>query len=161
MARWGSVDFQRLQRLQEKINRLEAAGIEQFNEKAVKLLAQRFLAKVIKRTPVGLYTDGRVGGTLRRGWTAKTPQEAYGGTQSNGAKSYANSLSVTKRGNNYEVVIENVVEYAAYVEFGHRTRNGGFVPGRFFMTISANEVQDEAERLLQRELDKLIGDAFR
>ena len=40
-------------------------------------LAARLLALVIPRTPVGQYprSSGKKGGTLRRGWTARTEQE--------------------------------------------------------------------------------------
>ena len=52
-------------------------------------LAARLLALVIPRTPVGQYPkgSGKKGGTLRRGWTAKTDEEAATGT-SNGALVY-------------------------------------------------------------------------
>ena len=47
-------------------------------EACAKELAARLLAKVIKRTPVGQYPSGsgKVGGTLRRGWTAGKNQNA-------------------------------------------------------------------------------------
>lgn len=164
MTKWGRVDFSQMKRLQKKMEKLERAGLEKFCEDAAKELAARLLAKVIKRTPVGDYDDGKVGGTLRRGWTAKTHREAElsstfgGGT---GAKTFANSLEVTKKGNTYEIMVINPVEYAPYVEFGHRTRNHqGWVPGRFMMTISADEVERQAPQILEKKLNKLLKEAF-
>ena len=164
MARWGKVNFKQLQRLQKRMEKLEKVDFDRFCEAAAKELAARLLAKVIKRTPVGDYDDGTVGGTLRRGWTAQSHREAelastFGG--GSGAKRFADSLVVTKIGNIYEIEVINPVEYAAYVEFGHRTRDHqGWVNGRFMMTISADEVERQAPRILEKKLIKLLGDAF-
>lgn len=77
-----------------------------------KELAGRLLSKVIKRTPVGQYKNGKVGGTLRRGWTAGKKRADF-----------IEAMEVNKKGGVYEIVVKNSVEYASYVEFGHRTRN--------------------------------------
>lgn len=164
MARWGKVNFKQLQKLQKRMQKLEKVQFEKFCEDAAKELAARLLAKVIKRTPVGDYDDGTVGGTLRRGWTANSHREAelssaFGG--GSGAKKFADSMVVKKVGNNYEIEVINPVEYASYVEFGHRTRNHqGWVPGRFMMTISAQEVENLAPKLIEKKLMKLLGEAF-
>lgn len=164
MARWGRVDFRQLQRLAKRMEKLERAGFEKFCEDAAKELAARLLARVIKRTPVGDYDEGTVGGTLRRGWITGSHREAelsatFGGGA--GVKKFAESMTVTKKGNNYEIEVINPVEYASYVEYGHRTRNHqGWVPGRFMMTISADEVERLAPKLLERKLVKLLGEAF-
>lgn len=164
MGKWGNADFKRLIRLQEKMQKLEKAGFDKFCEDAAKEIASRLLAKVIKHTPVGNYDDGKVGGTLRRGWTAKSEREAelsstFGG--GNGVKKYAETLEVIKRGNLYEVWVINPVEYSSYVEYGHRTSNHqGWVKGRFMMTISANEVESQAPTILEKKLAKLLGEAF-
>lgn len=87
------------------------------------------MAKVIKRTPVGQYepSSGKTGGTLRRGWTAKTEEEAMKGAVP-GAKAFVDSLQVTKSGDVYQIEIINPVHYASYVEYGHRTRNHSHPP---------------------------------
>lgn len=141
MARWGRVDFSALKRMQKKMERLERAGFDKFCEDAAKELAARLLAKVIKRTPVGIYGDGRTGGTLRNTWTVDTV--------------------VKKVGNTYQIEVFNPTEYGIYVEFGHRTRDHkGWVNGRFMMTISADEVERAAPAILERKLTKLLKEAF-
>lgn len=141
MGRWGKVNFKQLQQLQKRMQKLEKVDLDKFCEDAAKELAGRLLAKAIKRTPVGQYDDGRVGGTLRRGWTI--------------------DANVVKKGNFYEIEVFNPTEYAMYVEFGHRTRNHqGWVNGRFMMTISADEVERAAPKILEKKLMKLLGDAF-
>lgn len=112
-----------------------------------KELAGRLLSKVIKRTPVGQYKNGKVGGTLRRGWTAGKKRADF-----------IEAMEVNKKGGVYEIVVKNSVEYASYVEFGHRTRNHkGWVPGRFMLTISEQELEGDLERIIQNKLQKFMG----
>ncbi len=169
MARWGSADFRQLQKLRDKLEKLQRADMQRFCVDASRELAARLLALVIPRTPVGKkptlkqlggegakktykvkgssgqsrtmlsregailsqYWDGYMGGTLRRGWTARTEAEAAGGTGRGSASDgvrYAQSLPVTQGGGVYQVTVKNPVQYASYVEFGHRQRPGRYVP---------------------------------
>lgn len=131
-----------------KLKMLNDTQHEQFIQGCVKEIAARLLAKVIKKTPVGEYKDGRVGGTLRRGWT--------GGKSINGAN-YAQNLSVRRKGNLYVIDIINPVEYASYVEYGHRTRNHkGWVKGKFMMTVSVQEVEQMTPQILERRLNNML-----
>ncbi|WP_144511598.1 HK97 gp10 family phage protein [Bacillus sp. FJAT-22090] len=178
MARWGRADFQQLKRMQKKMEKLQNGDYEKFCEQAAKELAARLLAKVIRRTPVGIYDQpvnfttkdgdvvsftpntGMMGGTLRRGWTAKTEGEALSGGNTN-ATAYAESLIVRKTGSTYEIEIINPVNYASYVEFGHRTANhAGWVKGRFMLTISENELDAQAPKILEKKLMKFLGGVF-
>lgn len=154
MAKWGKVDYKQLEKVQKKLEQYEKVYQQEFFEAAAKELAARLLAKVIKRTPVGQYPGikGKTGGTLRRGWT--------GGNRSS-AQAYANDLKVTRNGNMYQIEIINPVMYAMYVEYGHRTRDHlGWVPGRFMMTISAQEIQEAAPSILEKKLEKYLIDTF-
>lgn len=181
MARWGRVDYRQLQRLQQRLENINrGADFDKFCEDCAKELAARMLAKVIRRTPVGQYNnevnfttkDGKqvsfkasttkTGGTLRRGWTAKTHQEAESRSgRGKNAASFAEELRIVKRGNIYEIYVINPVEYASYVEFGHRTRNHqGWVQGQFMMTISAEEVERQAPQILERKIQAFMGEVF-
>jgi hypothetical protein len=83
---------------------------------------------------------GKTGGTLRRGWTIG---------------------NVTKSADGYTVEIINPTEYASYVEFGHRTRGGkGFVNGKFMMTISEQELEADAPRILEQKLEQFLKGVF-
>lgn len=136
----GNVDYQQLIRIQKNMQKLVDTDMDKFCRDMAKELASRMLSRVIKRTPVGVYEDGTVGGTLRRGWTVG---------------------EIKKVGLTYEIEVINPVEYASYVEYGHRTVNHrGWVPGRFMMTISANEVESLAPNLLERRLKDLLKGAF-
>ena len=139
MSKWGAVDTRNLQKLQKLMEQLSAQDLDEFCRAGAKELAARLLRKVKKRTPVGQYPkgSGQTGGTLRRGWTI--------------------DFDIVKVGNEYEITVINPVEYASYVEFGHRTRGGrGWVKGRFMMTESEIELESQAPRILERKLEKLL-----
>ncbi|OON85918.1 hypothetical protein BXO88_09830 [Oribacterium sp. C9] len=153
MARFGRFDLSGMKELQKDLQKLQ--DTDEFAEACAKELAARLLAKVIKRTPVGEYSKetGKKGGTLRRGWTGEKRQDA---------KAYVDSLKVNHFGDTYVIEIINPVEYASYVEFGHRTANHkGWVTGKFMMTISENELEEIAPKVLKAKLKKYLGGAFK
>ena len=171
MAKSGGVNVKDLENFKRQItNTLGANHIDLFIESCAKELAARLLAKVIKRTPVGDYSGGsyscaggkthkgskvpgKVGGTLRRGWT---------GAKSQAASAYASNLKINHFGDVYVIEIINPIEYASYVEFGHRTKNRtGWVEGHFMLTISEQEIEADAPRILTNKLKKMLGECFR
>lgn len=149
------MDYKELEQLKNQILKFgDDQKVDQFLESCAKELAARLLAKVIKRTPVGQYPEGsgKTGGTLRRGWTAG---------QDGKASSFAESLKVTRQGTDYVIEIINPVEYASYVEFGHRTRDHkGWVEGKFMLTISEDEIRKAAPRVLEKKLEKFLKECF-
>ena len=150
----GSVEFHELEEFRDKIKALEQQDKNALYESCAKELAARLLTKVIKRTPVGQYPkgSGKTGGTLRRGWTA--------GENKNAAE-YAMSLPIRKEGSDYVIEIFNPVEYAPYVEYGHRTANHrGWVEGKFMMTISVKELETQAPRIIARKIDAFLKEHF-
>jgi len=154
MARSGTFNFRDFERIQENLEKLNQEQVDIFIDACAKELAARLLAKVIKRTPVGDYpnSSGKKGGTLRRGWTNGKNQSAV---------SYADSLPIHHFGDAYVIEIINPVEYASYVEFGHRTSNHkGWVNGRFMLTISEQEIQSAAPAIIEKKLMKQLGELF-
>lgn len=147
-----------------KLGKFKASGMKEFRDKLKKLqdpdafvescakeLAARLLRLVVKRTPVGQYPkgSGKKGGTLRRGWTGEKRASAQG---------YAESLKVNHFGDTYVIEIVNPVEYASYVEYGHRTANHkGWVKGHFMMTISEQELSKIAPKVLENRIKKYLG----
>lgn len=142
------INLEGFKELEKSLTKIQK-DVDDFIASLSKEVAARLLSKVIRRTPVGQYKKGygKVGGTLRRGWTAGKKRADF-----------IEGIQVNKRGGIYEVVIKNSVEYASYVEFGHRTRNHkGWVPGRFMLTISEQELEGDLERIIQNKLQKFIG----
>lgn len=160
---WGNCDYKQLQKLRDNLQKLQDMDLDKFCEDVSKELAARLLALVIPRTPVGQYpkSSGKKGGTLRRGWTSKTQADAASRGGSNDAKAYAEALPVRKSGNAYTIEVINPVEYASYVEFGHRTRGGdGWVPGQYFLTLSEQDLERLAPGVIERKLEALLREVF-
>lgn len=170
----GSFRFEEVKRLQKQLEKMQKDQ-DKFCTECAKELAARLLRKVIKRTPVGKppkldgpqtikikgasgksrsfltkkgfilrqYWSGYQGGTLRRGWTVG---------------------EIKRAGGNYEIEIINPTEYASYVEYGHRQKPGkyvpalgkklkkGWVPGKFMLTMSLQELQTQASRIIEMKL---------
>lgn len=181
MSKWGKVDYKSLERLQKRMEQLEGADMDAFCRKMANEIAARLLAKVKSKTPVGTkpklegkktrkvkgengktrsfltaegeryekYWSGYTGGTLRRNWLC--------------------DFNVTRNGKEYTVSVYNPTEYAIYVEYGHRQQVGrfvgalgkrlkkGWVEGRFMMTESVIEMEQQAPKLIEKELHKLLS----
>lgn len=166
MARMGNFDMRGLEQFRDNLKKLQDPDV--FVQECAKELAARLLRKVIKRTPVGDYSetydledDGqekflvmsdKKGGTLRRGWTAG---------------------EIRKEGHSYVIEISNTVEYASYVEYGHRQQPGRYVPaiakrlkkgwaeGQFMMTISEEEIRKSAPGILEKKIYNYLRSAFK
>lgn len=141
MAGTTRVDIRQLRQFQRNLDRLASTDIEKLCTDAIKELAREFLAKVMQVTPVAKSTATHTGGNLRRGWTT-------------------NDIRVQKVGDNYQVEIINPVEYASYVNSGHRTVNGGFVNGRFFMEIAASQVERRTPAILNKHVTRALRGAI-
>ena len=188
MARWGNCDYKQLQKLRDNLVKLQTADMDKFCQEVSKDLAARLLALGIPRNPVGDYSkeitvtvkrdgkhhkkgdtytervtpSGKKGGTLRRGWPARTEQEAVSRGGNSNAKAYAQSLPIKKQGSNYLVEVINPVYYAGYVEFGHRTPGGkGWVAGQYFLTLSEQDLRSQAPAILEEKLEALLREVFR
>ena len=173
MGRMGNFNVSGLEKFRDELNKLQ--NPDDFVESCAKELAARLLRMVVKRTPVGDYSheievvakrdsknhkkgdvykkkvnpSGKKGGTLRRGWT---------GQKRSSAQEYVDSLTVHHFGDTYVIEIVNPVEYASYVEYGHRTANHkGWVKGHFMMTISEQELEKIAPKVLEQKIKKILS----
>ena len=155
-------DYRELEEFSRQLERLPGE-IDLFCREMSKEIAARLFRKVIKRTPVGDYSDtyeleddgenkflvmsDKQGGTLRRGWTIGP---------------------IVKRGNDYRITVFNPVRYAEYVEYGHRQEPGRYVPaidkklkkywaeGIYMLTISEYEINGIAQPLVERRLEQKL-----
>lgn len=55
------------------------------------------------------------------------------------------SVELTENG----AVVLNPVAYASFVELGHRTKGGGWMPGRFMLEFAADEVRMQTPEKLR------------
>ena len=182
MASWGSCDFSQLQKLRGDMEKLQRVDVQKFCEDASRELAARLLALVIPHTPVGKTLKeadetGKIrtvhmGGTLRRGWTAKTEAEAEKRGSAQSGAEYAKTLPVEKSGDTYQITVINPVHYASYVEFGHRQTPGRYVPaigkqlkqgwveGQYMLTLSERQLSELAPALLEKKLQAFLTEVF-
>lgn len=158
MGRMGKFSASDLKKLQKQLEKVQSRDVDAFVEACAKELAARLLAEVIKRTPVGDYhggeyeckvregpkpihhgrkVKGKQGGTLRRGWTIG---------------------EIRNEGGVYKIDVINPVEYASYVEHGHRTANHkGWVPGHFMLAFSEQEIQKNAPSVIETKIKRFLA----
>lgn len=156
MGRNGSVDMKDFIKLQQQLQDLEKE-YDVFIETCSKEIAARLLRILIKNTIVGDYPkeSGKKGGTLRRGWTTAQKE----------------GITVVKSGNTYTFDIKNSVEYASYVEFGHRKRGKklgdinlpgkGWVEGKFTLTLAEKEIEKIAPPLLEKRIKQKLSEVMK
>lgn len=129
MAKLGEFSFDDFKELGKSLAAMEKA-YPAFVLECVREIAGRLLAKTVARTPVDT-------GELRRGWTIGEIQRAPDGS--------------------YLIEIINPVEYSLYVEHGHRTADHkGWVEGRFMLTVSIKELEQELPAFLNRKFQGFI-----
>ena len=163
MGKMGSFSSKDLKKLQKELNKIQQNNVDAFIEECAKELAARLLRILIENTLPGNYppSTGKKGGTLRRGWTSKTHEEAASGGESD-AKAYANSLEIKQNGDTFVIEIVNPVEYASYVEYGHMTRNHkGWVPGKLVMTRAEADIQRIAPKVIEAKIKKYLEECFK
>ena len=160
--KWGRCEYRQLIKLRDNLAKLQSADLDKFCRDTSKELAARLLSLVIPATPVGKYpkASGKKGGTLRRSWTARTEQEAASRGGDSNAQAYAQAMPISKQGTTYVVEVINPVHYASYVEFGHRKPGGGWKEGKYFLTISEQQLRGRAPAIIEDKLKKLLRGAF-
>lgn len=163
----GVKGIKELKEFKSKMERLEKKEINEFYQYIARQVAMRFLGYVIPDTPVQsnhtivtpYKTYKVIGGALRRGWIGK---EGAGSTPNAAEiRDYANKLTLTGT-KTKSITISNNVEYAPYVEYGHRQRPGRYVPvlgkrlveawvpGQFMLKRAVKNIQSEANGLIRK-----------
>lgn len=141
MARFGKVDYKQLKELQKRLQQFDELDRQKICEDSAKTLGKSLYDRAKRKTITGTYppSSGKKGGTLKRGWDTKP-------------------FSIP---NGYQVDVFNDVEYAAYVEFGHRTSNHKkWVPGKYMLTKSENEVQANTTKVINKHVEKALRRLF-
>lgn len=104
---------------------------------ATQEIARVLHKELLKRSPVDT-------GNLRKMWSAGDNLMFY----------------VDRKGNGYEVTLVNEArngegyKYPWVVNYGHKSRNGGWVVGQFFVENSILATSDVAEKYIRKELTK-------
>lgn len=131
-----NIDIRSLEKLRDSLSKSEKL-INQVLVDICNEVAGRMFKATVKDTPVDT-------GWLRENWYIGPIKKVSGG---------------------YQVEIINPVEYAVYVEYGHRiVINGvtiGWQNGVFMLTIAEMEVKDRIDKIIERRIDKILKDTFR
>lgn len=127
-------EFSEVVRLKKQLMEFRIAA-GKAQDKVAGRVAQLAIRKVKKMTPVDT-------GDLRNNW----------------------KFQVVKKGKDYIIVIYNQLEYAGFVEKGHRIvvagKTVGWVEGRFMLKLTEEEMIRIAPRMWQREVEKEMGRIF-
>ncbi|MHA6258352.1 HK97 gp10 family phage protein [Sporosarcina sp. CAU 1771] len=103
--------------------------------KVAKRVAQLAIRKVKKMTPVDT-------GDLRQNW----------------------KYHIIKKGDTYTILIYNQLEYASFVEKGHRVvvagKTVGWVEGRFMLKLTKDEMERIAPNMWKKEVEKEMRRIF-
>lgn len=71
---------------------------------------------------------------------------------------------VVKRGDSFIILIYNQLEYASFVENGHRIVIGGqtvgWVEGKFMLKLTKDEMERIAPNMWKKEIEKEMGGLF-
>lgn len=138
----------------EFAKRLKNIDMNKIQKELLKELALRFLREVIGLTPVAKSTSTHTGGTLRRGWIAEDGKVSL--PSESEIEGFVNSLEFTKIKDGWKISIINTVEYAYFVNYGHRLRNGGWWTGYFFLEKAEKYINDNYENILNKKIEDYI-----
>lgn len=182
MGRNGSVDTSELSKLLANIEGMKEATPE-FLRQCTNELGQRLLRKVIRRTPVGkkpTFKGEKTAKAEGKSGKSKTFLTKEGAAYENMMKTYWSGYSgghlrrswrVTSAegtGYNYTIKVENPLDYASYVEHGHRQTPGRFIPalgktavvswvkGRHMLSDSVNELEDSKYKIVESKLNAFL-----
>lgn len=120
-------------------------GFEDFLKDFLIEMAYRIIARVKRkdRTPVDT-------GALRNAWGIETEKTEIVESKNNQGKKMLKTIrsgDIRYNGKEISLVLSNPMEYASYIEYGHRiVRNGaevGWYEGRFMLKISIDEVRKQ------------------
>lgn len=141
---WGRCDFRKLQQLADNVQALVNGEANNFTMNAVNEIALRLLRRIKQKTPVKE-------SALKDNWDIG---------------------SITHVGNTYKIEIINPMDYASYVEYGHRQTPGRYVSaigkrlkaswvnGKFMMTISISEIEAQMPAIIEEKVWRELRGCF-
>lgn len=127
---WGTIDTKQFDAFAEHINaEVSSNKLKTAVRESVRRVGTQTLRGVKNRTPAKT-------GTLRRGWDLQGP--------------FIGPAVIS-------LTVSNNVEYAPFVESGHRTRGGGgWVPGSHMLMKTLFEIDDQMPALLTPALQSYL-----
>lgn len=136
MPRWGRCDYRQLKKLKKKLEKLQQVDLDKFSREAVSNLSARLLRSATIRNDALAYDTG----FMRDSWKV-TRIYFFDGY--------------------YVSEVYNDAPYAMYVEYGHRTKDHtGWVHGKFILTVAEKNLEEKADKIVERMLIPYLKDVF-
>lgn len=110
---------------------LSCKGIDKLEKELLRLNGVRFDA-VAKKSITQMWNRSKGIDPDKGGTPVSTEKTRPGGPHGELRKS-ASTSGIRGDSSAYDISMGYTSEYAPHVEYGHRTRNGGFVPGQRFL----------------------------
>lgn len=182
MGAGDSFDFRQLEKLQEQLKKMQGET-DALLEECVRELAQRLLAKVMKRTPVGKAPKIKGAETAKfKGESGKSKsfltkegarfKKYWAGYQGGTLRRSWQVGAIQRVGDCFQIEVINPTEYASYVEYGHRQMPNRYVPalgkrlkkawvpGTFMLTISEKQIKQIAPALVEKKTVEYLRRCF-
>lgn len=112
----------KIREFQKRLMKLSGKSKDNFIRNELNLTGQKLLKRVRRRPRHPVKT-----GQLRASWKINRAR---------------------KHGDHWELLLWTDCEYATYVEYGHRLRDGGWYPGRFMATTAIAKTKAELPKEL-------------
>ncbi len=132
MGKWGKVDIKGLKQLQKQLEQA-AKNTNKVMYDIANEIAEEFLQEVIQRTPS---SDNN---QLKNAWTKQ----------------------VVPSGNGFNIIIENKLQHASFVEYGHKTEKGGWKQGYYMLHITEQDIMNRINKIGEPILDKYLREIFK
>lgn len=145
MPSWGNFDYSAFEEWAKQIDKLvDNKTAEKMTKQTLLELATAVLRRTKQKTPV-------ISGHLRRNWQIG---------------------QVIKNGDYYEIEVFNPIEYAEFVEYGHRQEVGRYVPalgkklkqpyveGQHMLRLSVQEVEELMPEVLEQKMAEMMEAVF-
>ena len=183
MGRWGRCDYRELKKLDERLQQLSEVDMDRLCRDAANEIAQVLWNKVKKRTLAGVKPTFDEPKTVKvKGASGKSKSfltrsgaildRYWAGYRGGSLRDAWMILPVEKHGDVYEITVVNNLDYASYVEYGHRQTPGRYVPalgkslkvswvpGKLMLTISEQEVKTLVPSILNDMLYEALKGVF-
>lgn len=149
-----------LKQFSKNVKNLSKKEMDGICEKILREMALRFLTEVIRLTPVARSRRNYTGGTLRRGWVLNKPQRRLTNKTKptpQEIERFVNTLKFKKVGKYYTITVTNPIEYAKFVNYGHRTRGGkGWVQGYHFVEKAEDYINKNQNKIFKRIFEEKL-----
>jgi len=144
MAR--EADFRELEKFFQNFNDAYS-DFDDFLRKFLLEMALRAVADIKGNTPEDT-------GALRNSWGVGNQALQTGRTKEQAPSAFEQAAtieSVVVDGDSLQITIFDLMDYASFVEFGHRFRDGRWNEGRLMMTVGIDEIQKQMPLRFNRD----------